>query len=85
MRYYTLNTPGSTEVARLSRGGNAFYFDATTRRWIPDPLLAVELRHGNDWRVIEPHDLPPGVADVVVETPRARKFRVRRRGRHSRK
>ena len=85
MRYYILNTPGAEELARLSRGGNASYFDDSTNRWVPDPLLAVELRHGSDWRVVSPDDLPPGVADDVEERPRPRRFRVRRRGRHSRK
>jgi hypothetical protein len=85
MRYYVLNTPDNEELARLSRGGNASYFDTTASRWIPDPLLAVELRHGSDWRRVEPHELPPGIPDVIEETPRVRRFRVRRRGRHSRK
>jgi hypothetical protein len=84
MRYYVLNTPAGDEVARLSSRGTASYFETTTRRWIPDPLLAVEVASSADWREVEPYELPTAVADHVDENPRVRKFRVLRRGRHSR-
>lgn len=84
MRYFVLTTPGGAEVVRLS-GGTAAYFETTTRRWVSDPLLALEVRVGGEWREVESHELPPGVVDVANETPRGRKSRAVRRGRHSRK
>jgi hypothetical protein len=84
MRYFVLSTPGGDEVARLSRG-TAAYFEATTGRWVPDPLLAVEVRFSGDWREVESHELPPGISDVVAEKPRIPRSRALRRGRHSRK
>jgi hypothetical protein len=84
MRYYVLNSPAGVEIARLS-GGNAAYFETTTGRWVPDPLLAVEVRVGDDWRQVEAHELPRGVADDVGEDPRGRRSRSPHRGRHSRK
>ncbi|MDX6232947.1 MAG: hypothetical protein QOH68_1947 [Nocardioidaceae bacterium] len=52
-----------------------------------DPLLAVEIFAGDDWRPIEVADLPPGLPDVDVEpvdrgSPGSRSLR---RGRHSHK
>jgi hypothetical protein len=84
VRYYVLSTPAGDEVVRLS-GGTASYFETSTGRWVSDPLLAVEVRFGGDWRPVESHELPPGMADHVDETPRVRKSRTLRRGRHSRK
>jgi hypothetical protein len=84
MRYFVLTTPAGDEVVRLSRG-TAAYFETKTGRWVPDPLLAVEVRYGGDWREVESGDLPPGIADVADETPRVRRSRARRNGRHSRK
>ncbi|WP_332664055.1 hypothetical protein [Aeromicrobium sp.] len=83
MRYYVLTTPAGAEVVRLSRG-IASYFDASTGRWIADPLLAVEVRFDGDWREVEPAELPPGIVDVADERPRTRWTRTLRRGRHSR-
>lgn len=84
IRYYALTTPAGVEVVRLSRG-IAAYFETKTGRWIADPLLAVEVRFGGDWRQVEPHELPPGITEDADKTPRIRKSRVLRRGRHSRK
>lgn len=84
MRYYVLTTPGGAEVVRLGRG-TAAYFEASTGRWIADPLLALEVRVGGEWREVESHELPPGVIDDTNEPPRGRKSRAGRRGRHSRK
>jgi hypothetical protein len=84
VRYYVLNTPEGDEVARLSRRGSASYFESTSQRWIPDPLLAVEVKSGGEWRHVEAHELPPSIADVTVDEPRPRRFRLIRRGRHSR-
>ncbi|KQV74491.1 hypothetical protein ASC61_05450 [Aeromicrobium sp. Root344] len=84
MRYYVLSTPAGDEVVRLS-GGSAAYFETSTGRWVPDPLLAAEVRFGGEWRQVESHELPPGVAPVNEEQPRLRKSRSLRRGRHTRK
>ncbi len=84
MRYYVLTTPGDDEIVRLNHG-TASYFDAATGRWIPDPLLAVEVRSSGDWRQVDPDQLPPGIADDVEAQPRGRKSRALRRGRHSRR
>ena len=84
MRYYVLSTPAGDEVVRLS-SGSAAYFETKTGRWVADPLLAVEVRYGGEWREVEPRELPPGIADEVDESPRVRKSRSLRRGRHSRK
>jgi hypothetical protein len=88
MRYFILRTPGQPdEVARWQRRGAASYFEPQSRRWIMDPLLAVEIFAGDDWRPIEVADLPPGLPDVDVEpvdrgSPGSRSLR---RGRHSHK
>lgn len=84
MRYYVLNTPVGEEVVRLSHG-TASYFDATKGRWIPDPLLAVEVRASGDWREVDPTELPPGIVVDSERTPRSRRSRPGRRGRHSRR
>ena len=81
MRYYVLSTPAGDEVARLSRG-SASYFETETGRWIPDPLLALEVQMDDDWREVDAHELPPGIPDVDPQDGRSR---GPRRGRHSRK
>jgi len=84
MRYYVLKTPAGDEVVRVSRG-TAMYFDPRKGRWIPDPLLALEVRLSADWREVAPHELPPAVADIVDAEAPARKAGGLRRGRHSRR
>ncbi|KAA1395998.1 hypothetical protein [Aeromicrobium ginsengisoli] len=84
MRYYVLSTPAGDEVVRLS-GGAAAYFETDSGRWIPDPLLAAEVLFGGDWRQLEDHELPPGVPGSTTQSPRPRKSRFLRRGRHTRK
>ncbi len=84
MRYYVLNTSADQEVVRLSHG-LAAYFDAATGRWIPDPLLAVEVRSSGDWRRVDADELPPGIVGDAEDSSRGRKSRALRRGRHSRR
>ncbi len=85
MRYYVMTSPGgSEEVVRISEG-TPMYFDAKTRRWVPDPLLALEVRMSNDWREVASHELPLGLAHAGEGVTRTRKFGTLRRGRHSRK
>lgn len=81
MRYFILSTPGqSDEVARWQRHGGASYYDAATRTWIPDPLLAAELSLGEDWRAVDPAALPP---DLIVDDSEPRRPGRRSRGRRS--
>jgi len=84
MRYYVLNSPSGEEVVRLSHG-LAAYFDPSTGRWIPDPLLAVEVRSSGDWRQVDTDELPPGIIGDSEMRPEGRKSRALRRGRHSRR
>ena len=84
MRYFILSTPGRPdEVARQHRRSVASYYEPESQKWIMDPLLAVEILAGDDWRPVDIADLPPGLPDVVVETPKAPRSRSMRRGRHS--
>ncbi len=84
MRYYVLRAPGGEEVVRVSQG-TSMYFDAKTGRWVPDPLLALEVRMSTDWREVASHELPLGLAHGGDGTTRTRRFGAIRRGRHSRK
>jgi hypothetical protein len=84
MRYFVLNLPGRDEVVRLSRGV-ASYLDTATGRWIPDPLLAVEVHATSDWREISATELPPGVAEVTEDGPGRHRTRTSRRGRRARR
>ena len=69
MRYFILTTPGQPdEVARWQRRSSASYFEPESQKWIPDPLLAVEIFAGDDWRPIDVADLPPGLPDVEPDT-----------------
>jgi hypothetical protein len=81
MRYYLLRSPAGEEVVRIING-SATYFDMPTGRWIPDPLLALEVRVSGDWREVAPHELPPALAHLAEGAAPSRKSR---RGRHSRK
>ena len=80
MRYYVLTTPAGREVVRVNKG-SAMYYDESDGRWIPDPLLAVEVRISGDWREVAPHELPPPLAHAAEAEVPSRRFR---RGRHSR-
>ncbi|MEV7398253.1 hypothetical protein [Aeromicrobium sp. NPDC092404] len=85
MRYYVLSTPAGDEVVRLSRG-TAAYFESATGRWIPDPLLAVEVRFGGEWRQVDSGELPPEVTEIADAEPRIRRSRSSsRRGRRFRR
>jgi len=73
MRYFILTTPGQPdEVARWQRRSSASYFEPESQKWIPDPLLAVEIFAGDDWRPIDVADLPPGLPDVEPARPPSR-------------
>jgi hypothetical protein len=73
MRYFILTTPGQPdEVARWQRRSSASYYEPESQKWISDPLLAVEIFAGDDWRPVEVADLPPGLADVEPDGPRPR-------------
>ena len=86
MRYFILRTPGHPdEVARWQSRGAASYFEPQSQRWITDPLLAVEIFAGDDWRPIEVADLPPGLPDVDPVDRGSPGSRSARRGRHSHK
>ena len=68
MQYYILSTPGQAdELARWRRRSVAAYYDPTSQRWVPDPLLAVEILAGEDWKPIDVSDLPPGLPDVDTD------------------
>jgi hypothetical protein len=65
MQYYILSSPGRPdEVARWRDRSAASYYEPESQKWIADPLLAVEILAGDDWRPVEVADLPPGIPDV---------------------
>lgn len=73
MRYYILSTPGQpAEVARMERRSAAAYYEPESQKWITDPLLAIEILAGGDWRPVDVADLPPGLTDVEPAAPRSR-------------
>ena len=73
MRYYVLSTPGRPdEVARMRRRSAASYYDPASQKWIPDPLLAVEILTSDEWRQVEFADLPAGLSEVEPSAPRSR-------------
>ncbi|AXT86309.1 hypothetical protein C6I20_14730 [Aeromicrobium sp. A1-2] len=93
MKYFVLRTPGQPdELARWTRRGNsAAFYDDGTGSWIPDPLLAVQITRSDGWQLLDPADLPPGLAREIRQpalrrrasrSPRwVRRLRV---GRHAR-
>jgi hypothetical protein len=82
MRYFILSTPGRPdEVARQQRRSVASYYEPQSQKWIMDPLLAVEILTGDDWRPVEVADLPPGLPDVEPVARRQDRPRSRSGGR----
>jgi hypothetical protein len=86
MQYFILRTPGQPdEVARWQRRGGASYFEPQSGRWIMDPLLAVEIFAGDDWRPIDVADLPPGLPDVNPVARASTRVKERPGSRHRRR
>jgi hypothetical protein len=75
---------GEPEIARVTRRGSSAVFDATTRSWVNDPLLATAIRISAEWRPALPADLPDGL-DAAPPAPAddGRRSRRTRGGRHS--
>ena len=86
MQYFILTTPGQPdEVARWQRRNAASYYEPASQKWIADPLLAVEILAGDDWRPVDVADLPPGLPDVVPTTHVRSRVKERSGGRRRRR
>jgi hypothetical protein len=86
MQYFILTTPGQPdEVARCPRRSAASYYEPESQKWIPDPLLAVEILAGDDWRPVDVSELPPGLPDVEPVSRPLSRIKERSGGRRRRR